>query len=413
MVPEGFIQRVIIQAKQGLEHFDFVTFNVDFTSEAYQTVSGQNSNNSVRVSNEFLKAVQEDKNWNLIGRVDNKVIKTVKAKDLWQKISYAAWVCADPGVQFDTTINDWHTCPKSGRINASNPCSEYMFLDNTACNLASLNLVKFYDENKGFNVDSFIHASMLWTMILEISVYMAQFPSKEIAQLSYEFRTLGLGYANLGGLLMMMGVPYDSEKGRNFAACMAALMTGTSYKTSSLMAKELGSFKGYQLNRDDMLRVIRNHKRAALGQTGYEKLSISPVKLEQNLYPELSKACQNAWEEAASLGEKYGYRNAQTTVIAPTGTIGLAMDCDTTGIERDFALVKYKKLVVVLLKIINQMVPLALKKLGYTQAQIQDITQYSVGHGKLPLFFTEKLENKGVSKEVIAAIQKAAKERYI
>ncbi|USO02198.1 MAG: vitamin B12-dependent ribonucleotide reductase [Alphaproteobacteria bacterium] len=413
-VPEGAIQRAIQEAKLGRDHLDFDTFDVDWNSEAYYTVSGQNSNNSVRVSDKFLKAVEDDKNWNLINRTDKKINKTLKARALMDKISYAAWACADPGIQFDTTINDWHTCPQSGRINGSNPCSEYMFLDNTACNLASLNLIKFYDENKGFNVDSYTHALNIWTMILEISVYMAQFPSKEIADLSYKFRTLGLGFANLGGLLMMMGVPYDSEEGRNLSAIFSALLTGVAYRTSALMAKEQGAFKEYEKNRDDMLRVIRNHRRVAYNKVrGYEGLSITPVGLVQDIYPDLVRASQKIWDEALELGEQHGYRNAQTTVIAPTGTIGLVMDCDTTGIEPDFALVKFKKLAGGgYFKIINQMVPKALKRLDYSTAQIEDIIKYAVGHGQLPEKFVKKLKSKGCSDTAIENIQKSAKDTF-
>lgn len=414
MVPEGYIQRAILQAKQGFEHFDFATFDIDWNSEAYLTVSGQNSNNTVRVSDAFLRAVENDEDWHLINRSDKKIAKTIKARALMDKIGYSAWACADPGIQFDTTINDWHTCPKSGRINASNPCSEYMFLDNTACNLASLNLATFYDEAKGFDLAGYEHALTIWTVILEISVYMAQFPSKEIADLSYRFRTLGLGYANLGGLLMMMGIAYDSEEGRNLAGVFAAILTGISYKTSALMAKELGTFKEFELNKEHMLRVIRNHKRATYGETdGYESLSINPVPLSQKYYPEFLKLAKKSWDDALVFGEQYGYRNAQTTVIAPTGTIGLLMDCDTTGVEPDFALIKYKKLAGGgYFKIINQMVPKALKKLGYTKSQTDEIITYATGHGQLPSKFVTQLKAADFSDAIIASLQKAAKDTF-
>jgi ribonucleoside-diphosphate reductase alpha chain len=326
----------------------------DFNGEAYATVSGQNSNNSVRATEEFLRAVESDGDWHLTWRTDGRVSKTIKARDLWQQICNAAWRCADPGVQFDTTINEWHTCPASGRINASNPCSEYMFLDNTACNLASINLVKFYDPaTRKFDVEGFRHACRLWTMVLEISVLMAQFPSREIAELSYVFRTLGLGYANMGTLLMLCGIPYDSEEGRAICGAITAIMTGECYATSAEMARELGPFPGYHRNHDSMLRVIRNHRRAAWNgspastpgapaDTGYESLSIDPPGIDPAHCPQyLLEAAREAWDRALELGEKHGYRNAQTTVIAPTGTIGLLMDCDTTGIEPDFALVKF------------------------------------------------------------------------
>ncbi|HUL07739.1 MAG TPA: vitamin B12-dependent ribonucleotide reductase [Candidatus Acidoferrum sp.] len=387
MIPENYVQRVIEFARQDYTEIDFKTYDTDWDSDAYLTVSGQNSNNSVRVTNDFIKAVQENGEWKLIRRTDGKVHKVLKARDLWEKIGEAAWLCADPGVQFDTTINEWHTCPQSGRINASNPCSEYMFLDDTACNLASLNLMAFRKGDGQFDIVGFSHAARLWTIVLEISVLMAQFPSREIAKLSYEFRTLGLGYANIGGLLMAMGLPYDSQEGRALCAAITALMTGVSYAASAEMARELGSFPSFERNRSAMLRVIRNHRRAAYGEAaGYEGLSVSPVPLDAENCPEpaLVTAAQRAWDDALFVGETYGYRNAQATTIAPTGTIGLVMDCDTTGIEPDFALVKFKKLAGGgYFKIINRMVPSALKTLGYGEEQIEDIISYAVGHGTL------------------------------
>jgi ribonucleoside-diphosphate reductase alpha chain len=386
-IPENYIRRVIQFAEQGYERIDFRTYDTDWDSDAYLTVSGQNSNNSVRVPNEFIREVLADGEWKLYRRTDGKVAKTLRARDLWEKISGAAWACADPGVQYDTTINEWHTCPASGRINASNPCSEYMFLDDTACNLASLNLMTFRQPDGGFDIASYEHAVRLWTMVLEISVLMAQFPSREIAQLSYEFRTLGLGYANIGGLLMTLGLGYDSAEGRAFTAALTAIMTGIAYATSAEMAGELGAFPGYDRNREPMLRVIRNHRRAAYGLgDGYEGLSVIPVPLDAGNCPDqtLVAAAKRAWDQALKLGERHGYRNAQATVIAPTGTIGLVMDCDTTGIEPDFALVKFKKLAGGgYFKIINRMVPLALQTLGYGQGEIEDIIRYAVGHGTL------------------------------
>jgi ribonucleoside-diphosphate reductase alpha chain len=315
----------------------------------------------------------------------------VKARDLWEKVSYAAWACADPGIQFHTTINDWHTCPKGGDIRASNPCSEYMFLDNTACNLASLNLITFAratdDDSFAFDVPAYEHAVRLWTIVLEISVLMAQFPSKEIAQLSYEYRTLGLGFANIGGLLMSTGIPYDSHEGRAIAGALSAIMTGISYATSAEMAGELGTFPRHEENNEAMLRVVRNHRRAAYGEAaGYEDLSTLPVALDHSAIPDndLSEAAKSAWDQALNLGTAYGYRNAQATVIAPTGTIGLLMDCDTTGVEPDFALVKFKKLAGGgHFKIINRCVPQALKSLGYAQEQIEEIILNAVGRGTL------------------------------
>ncbi|MFI5172167.1 MAG: vitamin B12-dependent ribonucleotide reductase [Chitinophagales bacterium] len=385
----------------------------DYEGEAYRTVSGQNSNNSVRISNKFFKTLEENGDWELIGRSTGKVFKTVEAKKLWEKIAYAAWRCADPGMQYDSTINEWHTCPKSGRINASNPCSEYMFLDNTACNLASLNLRKFYDDEKLiFNVEAFEHACRVWTVVLEISVLMAQFPSKEVAQLSYEFRTLGLGFANLGSVLMISGIPYDSDKARAIAGSISAIMTGISYKTSAEMAAALGTFKGYELNKEDMMRVMRNHRYAAYNANdNYEALEIKPMGIDQALCPEyLLKAACNAWDGALQLGEKHGYRNAQATVIAPTGTIGLLMDCDTTGVEPDFALVKFKKLSGGgYFKIINQSIPLALKNLGYKDESIEAIVNYAKGTGTLkdaPHINFESLKQKGFTEQEVLHVDK-------
>lgn len=388
-------------------------YSSDYEGEAYRTVAGQNSNNSVRIPNTFFKALEQESDWELIGRTNGKVFKTVSARKLWEKIAYAAWRCADPGVQYDTTINEWHTCPKSGRINASNPCSEYMFLDNTACNLASINLRKFYDDDKlVFNVEAFEHACRLWTVVLEISVLMAQFPSPEVAQLSYEFRTLGLGFANLGSLLMVSGIPYDSDKARAIAGAISAIMTGISYKTSAEMARALGPFKGYELNKEDMMRVMRNHRYAAYNASeNYEGLEIKPMGIDQALCPEyLLKAACDAWDEALQLGDAYGYRNAQATVIAPTGTIGLLMDCDTTGVEPDFALVKFKKLSGGgYFKIINQSIPLALKNLGYKDESIESIVNYAKGTGTLknaPYVNYETLMLKGFTEQEVLHVDK-------
>jgi ribonucleoside-diphosphate reductase alpha chain len=401
-VPENYIQRVIHFAKQGYKSIEFETYDTDWDSEAYLTVSGQNSNNSIRVTDDFIKAVIEDKDWNLINRTNGAVNKTIRAKELWDEVGYAAWACADPGIQFHTTVNDWHTCPASGEIKASNPCSEYMFLDNTACNLASLNLMTFMDENKSLEIDLFKHAVRIWTLILEISVMMAQFPSKEIAKLSYEYRTLGLGYANLGGFLMSKGISYDSDEGRSICAAITSLMTGTSYATSAEIAGELGPFPGYAQNSKHMLRVIRNHRRAAYGHNdGYEELNTNPVPLviENVRDTKLGIEAQKCWDNAYELGQKYGYRNAQTSVIAPTGTIGLVMDCDTTGIEPDFAMVKFKKLAGGgYFKIINRTVPDALNQLQYTENEITEIINYAVGHGTLetaPHINHKSLKEKG------------------
>ncbi|MDH5414830.1 MAG: hypothetical protein OEW87_11885, partial [Flavobacteriaceae bacterium] len=417
-VPMNYISRCMDLAKQGFTSIEFEVYDTDWNSEAYATVSGQNSNNSIRIPNKFFEALDRDDEWELISRTTGKTIKTIKAKDLWEQISEAAWQCADPGVQFDDTINEWHTCPVDGRINASNPCSEYMFLDDTACNLASLNLVKFLDPVTGmFDVDSFIHACEIWTVVLEISVLMAQFPSKEIALRSFQYRTLGLGYANIGALLMRMGHAYDSEEGRNITGAITAIMGGTAYKTSALLAKEHGAFERYEANKEDMLRVIRNHRRAAFAQTKYEGLTVNPQSLNSKYVDKyLVEAAQTTWDEALTLGEKYGYRNAQTTVIAPTGTIGLVMDCDTTGIEPDFALVKFKKLAGGgYFKIINQSVPPALKNLGYTQKQISEIEKYAVGHGTLvscPSIDHERLRNLGFTDEVISKVESSLESAF-
>ncbi len=387
MIPENVIQRVIHYARQGFTELELPTYDTDWDSDAYLTVSGQNSNNTVRVNDAFLRAVETGGDWTLIRRVGGKPVKTMKARDLWDKISYAAWACADPGIQYHTTINDWHTCPESGPIRASNPCSEYMFLDDTACNLASLNLMRFKAEDGGFDIAAFEHACRLWTVVLEISVMMAQFPSREIAQRSYEYRALGLGFANIGGLLMSSGIAYDSDEGRAIAAAISAVMTGVSYATSAEMAGEMGAFPGYVRNAHHMLRVIRNHRRAAHGDLAdYEQLHIAPVPLNAKACPiaGLAEAARAAWDKALALGETNGFRNAQASVIAPTGTIGLVMDCDTTGIEPDFALVKFKKLAGGgYFKIINQSVPAALTSLGYGPEQQADIINYAVGRGTL------------------------------
>ncbi|MGR3653167.1 MAG: vitamin B12-dependent ribonucleotide reductase, partial [Roseovarius sp.] len=385
-IPETYINRVLQYARQGYTSIEFPTYDTDWDSEAYSSVSGQNSNNSVRVTDAFLRAVKDDADWELLRRTDGKVAKTIKARDLWEQIGHAAWACADPGIQYHDTVNAWHTCPEDGAIRGSNPCSEYMFLDDTACNLASMNLLTFYRDG-AFDAEGYMHAARLWTLTLEISVTMAQFPSKEIAQRSYDFRTLGLGFANIGGLLMNMGHGYDSDEGRAICGALSAIMTGVAYSTSAEIASELGAFDGYARNADHMLRVIRNHRNAAQGNTdGYEDLAIKPVPLDHLNCPDarLSVLAVSAWDKALTLGEMHGYRNAQTTVIAPTGTIGLVMDCDTTGIEPDFALVKFKKLAGGgYFKIINQSVPAALETQGYSPAQIEEIIGYAVGHATL------------------------------
>jgi ribonucleoside-diphosphate reductase alpha chain len=464
MIPDNYIERVISFAKQGYKTLDFRTYDTDWDSDAYLSVSGQNSNNSVRVTDAFLESVKNDDDFNLTYRRGG-VAKTLKARDLWDKVTYAAWSCADPGIQFHTTINDWHTCPAGGDIRASNPCSEYMFLDNTACNLASLNLMAFRtkssmsssrtrgpserasareethspadavglgsrfreNDNGGsgsdgwvFDVEAFEHAVRLWTVVLEISVLMAQFPSKEVAQLSYDYRTLGLGFANIGGLLMSQGIPYDSREGRAIAGAISAVMTGVSYAASAEMAAELGAFPEYTKNKESMLRVIRNHRRAAHGETsGYEQLATLPVPLDLAALEDraLAKAAGRAWDNALSLGEDFGYRNAQATVIAPTGTIGLVMDCDTTGVEPDFALVKFKKLAGGgYFKIINRCVPEALATLGYGADEIDAMVAYAVGHGTLETLREgithNALREKGFGETEIAAVEAALESAF-
>ncbi len=385
----------------------------DYEGEAYRTVSGQNSNNSVRIPNSFFEKLENGEDWELTARTDGRVMKKVPSRELWNQIAYAAWRCADPGTQYNTTINEWHTCPEGGEIRASNPCSEYMFLDNTACNLASANLMKFYNfDNSTFDVEGFEYVCRLWTTVLEVSVLMAQFPSKEVAQLSYEYRTLGLGYANLGTLLMVSGIPYDSEKARAIAGAITAVMTGIAYKASAEMAQVMGAFPRYEENKEHMLRVMRNHRLAAYDADSYENLSVKPQGLKAQYCPDyLLKAACKAWDDAVNLGEKYGYRNAQATVIAPTGTIGLVMDCDTTGVEPDFALVKFKKLSGGgYFKIINQSVPVALKNLGYDEKQVDAIIKYAVGAGTFagaPHINHQTLSEKGFIADEIKKLDAA------
>ncbi len=418
-IPDNYVQRVLQYAKQGYEKIEFPTYEADWDSDAYLTVAGQNANNSIRVTDEFLKAAQQGKDWDLIRRTDGKIAKTISASNLWDQIAHAAWSCADPGIQYHDTVNDWHTCPNSGPIRGSNPCSEYMFLDDTACNLASLNLLAFTDAKGKFDIKAYEHAVRLWTLTLEISVMMAQFPSEAIAQGSYDFRTLGLGYANIGGLLMTMGLGYDSDEGRALCGALSAVLTGVSYATSAEIAGELGPFARYEENADEMLRVMRNHQRAAHGKkAGFEKLRTAPVPLDHGNCPDqrLITAATKAWDNAVRLGEKHGYRNAQASVVAPTGTIGLVMDCDTTGIEPDFALVKFKKLAGGgYFKIINQAVPAALKTLGYDAAQSEQIINYAVGYGTLkdaPGVNHDTLRAKGFEDAQLDAVEGGLKSAF-
>jgi ribonucleoside-diphosphate reductase alpha chain len=388
-------------------------FPADFNGDAYATVSGQNSNNSVRVTNDFIQAVMDDGDWDLINRTDGSVRKTLKARDLWERIAEAAWACADPGLQFDTTVNEWHTSPAGGRIRASNPCSEYMFLDDTACNLASINLVRFYDDASGtFDIEAYQHAIRLWTIVLEISVAMAHFPSKEIAQGSYDYRTLGLGYANLGSLLMRQGIAYDSDEGRAIAGALTAILTGYSYATSADIAGVVGAFPRFDENREAMLRVMRNHRRAAYDDHEFESVSHTVMGIDAATCPtDLLVAARRSWDLALELGEANGYRNAQASVLAPTGTIGLLMDCDTTGVEPDFALVKFKKLAGGgYFKIANQSVAPALRHLGYDDDQVEEVVEYIVGTSSIdgaPHINRESLIGKGFDEEDLAKLEKA------
>jgi len=424
LIPNNYIDRVIQLASQGFKSIEFPEYDTDWNSDSYATVSGQNSNNSIRVTNDYMNAVLDDDDWNLYWRIEKRdskkenrkpeSCKTIRARDLWNDIAYSAWSCADPGIQFHTTINEWHTCPSDGEIKASNPCSEYMFLDDTACNLASLNLVKFYNSNKKqFDVKGYRHAVKIWTIVLEVSVMMAQYPSKQIAKLSYDYRTLGLGFANLGTLLMLQGIPYDSNEAFAICGALTASMHMTSYATSAEMARELGTFTGFKQNKKDMMRVLRNHRRAAYNVPNeeYEGLSIFPAGINPKYCPsDLLEAAREDADKAVELGEKHGFRNAQVTVIAPTGTIGLVMDCDTTGVEPDFALVKFKKLAGGgYFKIINQSIPPALERLGYNPDQIDEIVKYAKGHGSLngcPYINPESLAAKGFTETALAKVEK-------
>src|SRR5262245_11739395 len=424
LIPANYIHRMVQLAQQGVTSVHIDEYDTDWNSKAYATVSGQNSNNSVRITNAFMEAVQRDVPWHLYWRTEKekaknekrqpKPCKTMQARDLWDQIANAAWACADPGVQYDTTVNEWHTCPADGRINASNPCSEYMFIDDTACNLASLNLIRFYDFQKHtFDVEALRHATRIWTLILEISVYMAQFPSQSVAQKSFDYRTLGLGYANLGTLLMVQGIPYDSPEGRAQCGAVSAIMHAASYAMSAEIASEIGPFARYEANKEPMLRVVRNHRNAAynLPKDNYEGLTVPPVGLDENYCPDyLIQAARKESELMLELGTKHGFRNAQVTCIAPTGTIALVMDCDTTGVEPDFALVKFKKLAGGgYFKIINASIPPALERLGYSKKQISDIVRYCVGIGSLdgcPHINRATLKAKGFSEELLAKIDK-------
>jgi ribonucleoside-diphosphate reductase alpha chain len=383
-------------------------FSSDFNGDAYHTVSGQNSNNSVRVTDAFMKAVEQDGEWRTYERTSGKVVDTLRARDLWKKLAEAAWACADPGVQYDTVINDWHTCSGTDRINASNPCSEYMFLDDTACNLSSINLTKFLGEDGKFDIEGYRHAVRILFMAQEILVDYSSYPTQRIAQNSHEYRPLGLGYANLGTLLMRLGIPYDSDEGRSLCAGLTSILCGHAYKVSAEMAESKGAFAGYDKNRDPMLRVMRKHQNES---NSWENDFVPQGSAADELIHSVLRAGSEDWAEAVRLGEKHGYRNAQATVLAPTGTIGLLMDCDTTGIEPDFALVKFKKLSGGgYFKIVNGSVPSALRRLGYSDAQVADIVAYISGTNTFtgaPHLSRRVLVEKGLTDSEIAKAEKA------
>lgn len=413
MIPDAMILRVIDFARQGVREIDFRTYDTDWDGE-------HKANHSVRVTDTFLDAVHSDDDWSLSWRGNGRAAKTVKARTLWDKIAQSAWASCDPGIQFDTTINDWHTCPTGGEITASSPSGDYLFLDDTACTQATLNLAAWCNPDQSFDIAGFTHAVRLWTMALEISVQMAQFPTPEIAQHCHDYRTLGLSYSNLGALLMANGIAYDSHEGRSQAGAITALMTGTAYATSAEMAGASAPFAAYTANQDAMLKVIRNHRRAAHGETdGYEMLSITPVPLDTtaSIDPALRSAACRAWDDALALGTTHGFRNAQATLIADTHASGLLMDTDTCGIEPERALVKftpdgdggYKK-------IINGCVPQALTSLGYDAAQIDAITAHAVGHGTLVGFTGrishDALRDKGFGDDQIAALEHALEQAF-
>ena len=422
-VPQPHIQRILDLAKQGWKGVDFEILDTNWQGEAYLTVSGQNSNNSVRVPNQFMDSVKQGGDWNLYWRTElerseaedrePEPCKTMDAGGLWDKVAYTAWACADPGVQFDTTINEWHTCPEGGRINGSNPCSEYMFLDDTACNLASINLLHYYDlDTQTFHIDDFRHSVRLWTTTLEISVLMAQFPSEEIARKSYEYRTLGLGYCNIGSLLMHMGIPYDDERAYAICGAITSIMCGETYSTSAEMASILGPFPDYERNSEHMLRVMRNHRRAAYDSSvdDYDGLTVSPMGINAKKCPkDLLEAARESWDRAVREGEEHGYRNAQTTVIAPTGTIGLIMGADTTGVEPQFSLVQFKTLAGGgSLRIVNKGVPSALRRLGYSDNECKTIEEYIIGTGRIagcPSLPVDRLMEAGLSGKDLAEIE--------
>ena len=402
-----FIQWKMKEEKKAQALIEF-GYSSDFNGDAYHTISGQNSNNSVRVTDAYMRSVEGDGEWRTYFRTTGQVANTYKARDLWKMIAQSAWACADPGVQYDSTINDWHTCPNTDRINASNPCSEYMFLDDSACNLSSINLTKYLDEQGRFDIEAYRHTVRILILAQEILVDYSSYPTATIAQNSHDYRPLGLGYANLGTLLMRLGLPYDGPEGRAMCGALTAIMTGEAYRTSAEIAGAKGAFPGFERNRQPMLRVMNMHRAAVRDiaeRAGFERHE------ELTIPHELLEAAQSCWDEAIQLGERNGYRNAQATVLAPTGTIGLLMDCDTTGIEPDFALVKFKKLAGGgYFKIVNQSVPGALRKLGYSEREISEIVAYVSGTNTFtgaPHGSRQWLLSKGLNEQEVAKAEAA------
>jgi len=407
----NYIYRTMAMVEQGRE-IDFIELDNDFNNEAYHTVSGQNGNNSIAITDDFLQAVKLNKQWNLTARTTGETIKTVNAKDLWDKIAEAAWACADPGIQFKDTINAWNTAKTDGEIVASNPCSEYFFLNSTSCNLASLRLTKYYNfNNKEFDVKKFVHSVKLLALALEATVNAAILPTEELAMGSYKYRNLGIGYCDIGSLIMSCGYPYDSKEARGLIGGITALMTGITYQTSIEMASELGPFSRYEANKEHLLRVIRNHRAAVYNDfDAYDGLNTDIYGLNSDYVDKnIMNACKRIWDNVLENGEKYGFRNAHVTVLQPTGTSGLQLDADTTGIEPDFSLIKYKKLAGSgFFKIINSSVNRALNSLGYSEEQIKEVIHYILGHNELknaPFINTQQLIEKGFTKEIIAKIE--------
>lgn len=412
-VPDNYLLRVIHLARQGYKEMEFEEYDTDWQGEAYRTVAGQNSNNSVSIPDEFMNAIAEGKEWSFINRLDKKVAGKIPAGELWEKIAMSAWQSADPGVQFSTTINDWNETPNFGRIAASNPCSEFLAPPDTACNLASLNLLKFYDYETGkFDIESFRWAVHLWITTLEITVYMAQLPSQKVARNVWALRHLGLGYCNIGALIMTMGVPYDSDEGRGWIGAISAILGGQSHITSAQLAAELGPYAEFKNNEEAHLRKISNHRAAAYDRVKFDGLSTEPMRLRNSELPEyIVEAAKECWDEAQKLATRHGLRNAHCNNIAPTGTISILMSADTTGIEPDFALVKFKNLAGGgYFCLVNQSVKPALLSLGYEEKIADDIIQYIVGTRTLkgaPVINDRTLKKKGLSKESVDALEAA------